>query len=66
MATHGDLFLKMMACGDRLQEALRLEEKASSSAVPSKPLTGLHRALLSKPRVFQYGAVVLAMNLILQ
>jgi hypothetical protein len=30
MATHGNLFLKMMACGDRLQEAQRFEEKAEA------------------------------------
>ena len=30
MATHGNLFLKMMACGDRLQEAQRLEQKAQA------------------------------------
>jgi hypothetical protein len=30
MATHGNLLLKMMACGDRLQEAQRLEEKAQA------------------------------------
>ena len=30
MATHGNLFLKMMACGDRLQEAQRGEEKAEA------------------------------------
>lgn len=30
MSTHGNLFLKMMACGDRLQEAQRLEQKAQA------------------------------------
>jgi hypothetical protein len=30
MATHGNLLLKMMACGDRLQEAQRLKEKAQA------------------------------------
>src|SRR5690348_2393158 len=28
MATHGNLFLKVMACGDSLQSAQRLEQKA--------------------------------------
>ena len=30
MATHGNLFLKMMACGDSLLEAQRREEKAQA------------------------------------
>jgi hypothetical protein len=30
MGTHGNLFLEMMACGDRLREAQRLEEKAEA------------------------------------
>jgi len=30
MGTHGNLFLKMMACGDRLQEAQRFEKKAEA------------------------------------
>ena len=30
MATHGNLFLKMMACGDSLLEAQRCEEKTQA------------------------------------
>ena len=30
MVTRGNLFLKMMACGDRLRVAQRLEEKAEA------------------------------------
>jgi hypothetical protein len=30
MSTHGNLLFKMMACGDRLQKAQRLEEKVQA------------------------------------
>ena len=33
----------------------------SSSAMPSRPLTGFHRSMFSEPSVFQYVAVVFGM-----
>jgi len=40
METHGNLFSKMMACGDRLQAAQRFEEKAEARFEASRTEEG--------------------------